>query len=81
MGIHQALRILSAVVVASMLTGCPTGPDIKVWKSSPKAGGLVRRQANEIMPYAKTGSCYCTCGEDTRTLLDYCGIQASENQH
>lgn len=48
------------------------GLKIKVYYSDPDQGGLVRKQANEVIPYAATKGYFALNPSDAEALLNYC---------
>jgi len=57
-----------------LLTACngSTGPNVKLYVSDPSQNGLVRKQANEIIPYSASKGYIALSASDAEALLNYC---------
>jgi hypothetical protein len=70
--ILQTLKKLSLVslgmVLGAALYSCAEGLGVKVYKIDP-AQGLVRKQAGEVIPFAKASGYFCMSPSDTEAVV------------
>lgn len=70
--ILRALKTLSLVslgmVMGAALYSCAEGLKVKVYELDP-AQGLVRKQANEVMPFSQAKGYFCMSPSDTEAVI------------
>lgn len=81
----KVIFLFVALILVSGFSDCGSqGPQVKLYVSNPEKGGLVRSQANELIPYANTKGYIALTADDAKTLLDYClgpqGVDTSSTE-
>lgn len=51
------------------VSGCAHDARVRVYVSLPERGGLVRTQADELVPYGSSQGFYCVPGSDLEILI------------
>lgn len=66
--IRTLSTLLIGMVFGAVLYACGAGLNIKVYELDP-AQGLVRKQANEVIPFAQATGFYCVSPSDFQALI------------
>ena len=69
MATPKRLSVCSLICLTIGLSSCSSPPAIKVYESIPVAGGLVRKQDNELIPYRFSRGYFCASKKDLETLF------------
>ena len=65
------MRGLAAVGLSLLLMSCKS-ISVKIYAVDADAGGLVRKQENELLPFDKAKGYLCTSPSDFETIMQAC---------
>lgn len=66
---RPSLRTFAIALLVASLWGCAHSTRVPIYVSMPEQGGLVRKQADEIIPYAKTRGFFCTTPQGMEVII------------
>lgn len=68
--ILKTLSITLSICAFLFAQSCASGIQVFVYNSNPEKGGMVRKQANELIEYSKTKGWKCLNEEDAKALFE-----------